>query len=85
MSYNYRIMAALPGHTPVEITRSNGIFHMRDWHRWVRDMGAAWECWLEGRMTDSRCITPRVKFARPSGSEKNRVYLTAEEKVGAGI
>lgn len=83
--YNFRICAALPGHEPVEIMRSNRSYHPSDLRRWTGSMDAAWQFWIEGRMPDNRCITPRIKISPVNAAVARAFHLNHEMKKEAGI
>lgn len=49
--YHARIMAALPGHSPVEWFRSKGPIQPKEWLKWTSDINPAWDVWVESTTT----------------------------------
>lgn len=82
--YTYRLMACLPGDTPIEIHRSpKQRLSMRDWQFWTRGLSDAWEVWAEYTLGDKQTLTPRIYPHRATGPE--RLHLTPQEKKQSGV
>lgn len=80
--YNFRIMAALPGHKPVELFRSRAVYSASYFNAVTRDFSSEWDLWVEWRMPDFRTLGGRIKFVHKSGSAKLAFHLTPQEKAG---
>lgn len=63
-TYQFRIMACLPGHAPVELYRSRRKYEQNYWDTYTKDLDRAWVCWTEHRMRSQDTITRRHPFAR---------------------
>lgn len=84
-AYSFRIMAALPGHEPVELFRSRRTYSQQDWNFWTRGMDWAWECWVENRLPDKWTLTRRVRIKHHKGSDKHAIHLSYEQKKNIGL
>jgi len=62
--YNFRIMAALPGHQPVELFRTRSSYTNTYFNSYTKDISCEWDCWIESRMPDSKALGGRVKIKR---------------------
>lgn len=65
IAYNYRIMARLVHDVPIELHRSRATFYQKTYDHWTRDMDSAWDIWVEHRLSDWRCVSPRIKLMNP--------------------
>ena len=84
--YHFRLMAALPGQEPIELMRSRATEWGSYWDSHTRHLSAEWDKWVEIRMPDFRCISPRIKVSAVNASKTNSpIYLTHEMKKQAGI
>jgi len=81
--YKWRIVACLPGHSPVELFRSQRPYDNHAWAHHTRDLSPEWMKWVEYTLADKECLTPRVHITRKPGPD--RLYLTTEEKRIAGV
>jgi len=68
--YLSRIMACLPGESPVELVRFHRKMAYSDWRSHVADLAPEWTFWAEYTMDECHCISPRVNFARQTALEK---------------
>ncbi len=73
--YNYRILAALPGDSPVELFRDTRPYSQAAWNFVTRELDRAWECWAEYTLADKHCLTerPPIRQYKPPGP-KLRVH-----------
>lgn len=78
--YHFRIMAALPGHSPIELFRASRRYLQADWDWHTRDLSPEWECWVEYTLADRDTITPRPQPARRPAHE-DVLPLTRLERV----
>lgn len=62
--YQFRIMACLPGHAPVELFRSKAKYNPSYWRSYAQELDGAWLRWVEHRLPDNHCMTDRHDFAR---------------------
>ncbi len=59
--YAVRIMAALPGHSPVELYRSKHRLLEAEWLFVTRGLDQAWEIWVETFCHDKHTISSRPR------------------------
>jgi hypothetical protein len=84
--YTFRIMAALPGHTPVELFRASRHYAQADWNYWTRDLAPEWQAWVEYTLADKHCVSERPKIRDPRYIASTRgLHLTHAEKQVAEI
>lgn len=60
--YSVRIMAQLPGHSPVELYRSADRLYPKVFRGWTAELSPEWTVWTEHRMRNIDTITPRVSL-----------------------
>ena len=85
LAYRHRLMAALPGHDPVELHRSHTAISEAVRRFLTRDFAEQWEFWIES-VTPERCLLgPRCHAETLNRTEGERLYLTPAEKETAGV
>jgi len=77
LPYKFRILAALPGHDPVELFRASRNYAQADWNYHTRDLSPEWACWVEHTLADRDCISDRPVVRAPhvaANAERARLY-----------
>lgn len=62
--YSFRVMAALPGHEPVELMRSQKKYEPSYYRAAVDSMSRQWDTWVEVPLPERHCISPRPTPSR---------------------
>ena len=84
--YSFRIMAALPGHAPIELFRTNDKYSNYTWNHVTRGLDRAWYRWCEHTLGDRQCLSSRPKVKDHYANPTNyKFHLSYEEKLDAGV